>query len=289
MRFFLITILLALPALADGPPALADTSNDAAVRRAQLEVSRVQDLVATGVLPRIRLEQAQNALSDAKDDSAVRSALSKQDITVEEADQLVARTGARLERRRKVADEKRKLVADGIIARSESDDAETAVQSATRDHDWAESRAKFAREIAELAKTEQELMRQLASSSATLSAHGISVEHFVGSNRFDMTQLASIDKAFTTRFSHALPVSAMGETNVHRALGFDHRNRVDVALQPDQPEGRWLRQYLTAHNIPYFAFRTAIPGKATGAHIHIGPPSDHYIASGHIPSQKRTL
>jgi hypothetical protein len=72
----------------------------------------------------------------------------------------------------------------------------------------------------------------------------------------------------------------LGETAVHRALGFDHRNRVDVAVHPDQPEGVWLRQYLELHYIPYFAFRRAVPGKATGAHIHIGPMSTPLARAG---------
>jgi len=70
-----------------------------------------------------------------------------------------------------------------------------------------------------------------------------------------------------------LPVSADGETAVHQAMGFDHRNRVDVALFPDTAEGKWLRHYLEASSIPYYAFRSLVVGKATAAHIHIGPPS----------------
>jgi hypothetical protein len=56
-------------------------------------------------------------------------------------------------------------------------------------------------------------------------------------------------------------------------MGFDHRGRVDVAVSPDQPEGKWLMRYLETNRIPYFAFRMAVAGKATGAHIHIGPQS----------------
>jgi hypothetical protein len=48
---------------------------------------------------------------------------------------------------------------------------------------------------------------------------------------------------------------------------------VDVAIFPDTTEGVWLRHFLEASDIPYYAFRSSIPGKATGAHIHIGPPS----------------
>jgi hypothetical protein len=55
---------------------------------------------------------------------------------------------------------------------------------------------------------------------------------------------------------------------------------VDVAINPDQPEGVWLREYLTANKIPFFAFRQAVPGKATGAHIHLGPMSTHLKLGG---------
>ena len=81
-------------------------------------------------------------------------------------------------------------------------------------------------------------------------------------------------------FGEALPVSAMGDTAVHRALGFDHRGRVDVALSPDSAEGEWLRLYLTVKRIPFFVFRQAVPGKATGAHIHIGPMSTRLANGG---------
>ena len=69
-------------------------------------------------------------------------------------------------------------------------------------------------------------------------------------------------------------------TAVHRSLGFDHTGRVDVELHPALPEGRWLLEYLTGHRIPYFAFRHAVPGKATGAHIHIGPMSTRLAKGG---------
>ena len=54
---------------------------------------------------------------------------------------------------------------------------------------------------------------------------------------------------------------------------------MDVAISPDQSEGVWLRAYLESNEIPYFAFRSAVPGKATGAHIHIGPGSTRLRAA----------
>ena len=95
-----------------------------------------------------------------------------------------------------------------------------------------------------------------------------------------MGAFARVELDFLTQFGKPLPVSAMGETAVHRSLGFDHRGRVDVALHPDQPEGRWLLWYLAGRHIPYFAFRQAVPGKATGAHIHIGPMSTRFKLGG---------
>ena len=105
-------------------------------------------------------------------------------------------------------------------------------------------------------------------------------EHFEGSGSFTTEEFRKVERAFELHFAKPLPISAMGETAVHRALGFDHRGRVDVAVTPDQPEGKWLREFLTANRIPFFAFWQAVPGKATGAHIHIGPMSTRLAKGG---------
>ena len=67
------------------------------------------------------------------------------------------------------------------------------------------------------------------------------------------------------------------QTAVHRALGFDHHDRVDVAIFSDTAEGLWLRRYLESGDIPYYAFRNSVKGIATGAHIHMGPPSNRLL------------
>ncbi len=279
--FFLLVITSCglLPLRAQAP---ASASVDPVLRRAQEEVDKVQGLVDSGVLPRARLEDAKAHLLDMEDDAIIRNSLYQKDITVEQADALVDLTAKRVARRQHVIEERYKLLAQGIIAQSELGNAVDQLNTAQREHTFAESRAHFAREMVDLAKNEQEIMRQIEqSASGHLMPGGGMIQHFVGSNRFDITQFPSIERAFKSRFAHPLPVSAMGETEVHRSLGFDHRNRIDVALQPELPEGLWLRNYLAAHNIPFFAFRSAVAHKATGAHIHIGPPSLHYIAQAH--------
>ena len=77
---------------------------------------------------------------------------------------------------------------------------------------------------------------------------------------------------FEKQFGKPLPVSAMGETAVHRSLGFDHRGRVDVAISPDHPKASGCSNtWSEAHSV--LRLPPGGAGKATGAHIHIGPMS----------------
>ena len=48
---------------------------------------------------------------------------------------------------------------------------------------------------------------------------------------------------------------------------------MDVGLHPDSLEGRGLIEFLRREDIPFLAFREAIPGVATGPHTHVGNPS----------------
>ena len=78
--------------LLGGLRLLADGTDDANVRHAKAELGNIESLVSTGVLPRVRLRDAQNRLEDAQDEQAIRAALGKQDISVEDADAMVALT-----------------------------------------------------------------------------------------------------------------------------------------------------------------------------------------------------
>lgn len=78
---------------------------------------------------------------------------------------------------------------------------------------------------------------------------------------------------FASRFRRPLPVSAFGQTRLHRSMGFDHRNAFDVAVHPDGPEGRAVQDFLRKKRLPFISFRAAKPGAATGPHIHVGRPS----------------
>ncbi len=91
--------------------------------------------------------------------------------------------------------------------------------------------------------------------------------------RWSMAEASRVEGFFSSRFGRRAPISAFGQTALHSRLGYDHSNAIDVATHPDSAEGRALMEYLRASGIPFLAFRTAVPGKATGPHIHIGLPS----------------
>jgi hypothetical protein len=117
-----------------------------------------------------------------------------------------------------------------------------------------------------------ELLRLPRLSTGGYSETG-SLIRFNGDTAWRLPDAAKIEKFFLNTFGHALPISALGQTATHERLRFDHRNAMDVALHPDSKEGQSLLNYLRQAGIPFIAFRNAVPGAATGAHIHIGKPS----------------
>lgn len=88
-----------------------------------------------------------------------------------------------------------------------------------------------------------------------------------------------LQQFFMARFGRALPISAYGQTALHDRMGLDHRGALDVAVHPDSPEGRVFMDYLRTAGIPFIAAWGAIPGSASGAHIHVGQPSPRITVS----------
>ena len=245
--------------------------------RARLEVERVRGLVKMGIMPPVQLTRAEDAVAEAQDRALLRSNIGQQDLTEQKADELVAAAGREFERRKKAFDNGEQLVKSGLAPELSLSSMLQDLDFARKQCELADKRAELTREIARMAESEALLQERLAHAPAEV--HGVA-ERFDGDGIFTPQIFQRIETAFTAHFGKSMPVSANGETAVHRALGFDHRGRVDVAVNPDQPEGVWLREYLTSHHIPFFAFRQAVPGKATGAHIHLGPVSTRLQAGG---------
>ncbi|HWB86553.1 MAG TPA: hypothetical protein VG675_20590 [Bryobacteraceae bacterium] len=272
MRYFAALLLLVSAGF-----LCAQTPDDPELARAQAGVEKTRTLVDAGVLPRADLDQAEAQLADAQDEAVLRRTLYGSDLTGNEADEMLAAAGRRLDRRKQALAEARRRVDAGVATELSLGTYLEDLDRARKEWDLADTRARLAHDLAEMAEAEEALQTKLAEAPAEAKAVA---ERYDGNGIFTHQLFEQVEAAFEARFGKPLPVSAMGETAVHRALGFDHRGRVDVALQPDQPEGVWLRQYLAQNHIPYFAFRQAVPGKATGAHIHMGPMSTRLANGG---------
>ena len=81
---------------------------------------------------------------------------------------------------------------------------------------------------------------------------------------------AKVERFFFNKFGRHLPTTAVGQSDLHTRWGLDHRQGIDVGVHPDSAEGMALAAFLRSEKIPFMAFRTAIPGVATGPHIHVG-------------------
>jgi hypothetical protein len=248
----------------------AQTADDPEVSAARAEMAKVRAQVEAGAAPRAQLAKAEEALADAADAALLRKTAYGQDLTVEQADDMIAAARRRFYRRQKALDDGQHLVAAGVKTELSLGSLRDDLDRARKECDVADSRATLTRELSEMAQAEQLVAARSAPLDSETESDGV----------LAYATFARVEVAFEEHFGKKLPVSAVGETAVHRALGFDHHGRVDVALNPDQPEGAWLCQYLAQNHIPFFAFRQAVPGKATGAHIHIGPMSTKLVSGG---------
>jgi hypothetical protein len=91
-----------------------------------------------------------------------------------------------------------------------------------------------------------------------------------GNGKWKLSDAGKVEEFFVAKFKKPLPLSAFGQSDLHTRWGWDHRNGMDVGLHPDSAEGRALIEFLRNESIPFLAFRGAVPGVATGPHIHIG-------------------
>ncbi|MCW5979405.1 MAG: hypothetical protein KIT09_15115 [Bryobacteraceae bacterium] len=239
----------------------------------QTDAERLREQVAAGVLPRKALEQAEQDRARARDESTLRETLygtvAIEELTEEQTEEMVAAARRLAEHSRQQWRDAGRLIAEGVLARGAIAPYEEALRQREKTLELAEKRAALLRELAEIARAEETI------EISPLTA-GLMAERFDGDGTLRPSQFEQIRLAFEREFERPLPISARGDTALHRSLGFDHRGRVDVALHPDEKEGQWLLRLLEERRIPYFAFRTHAAGRSTGAHIHIGPQSEPF-------------
>lgn len=253
------------------------------LQRAQDEIARIEPLVASGVLPKSTLDEAKAKLADAQDEEILSETLygevHVQNMTDSQAQQMLAAAQRRVDRQQEIVDERQKLLDNGIMARSEMASFQEELDSRKRVLQLAKNRIDLLTELRQMAETEQKL--EVAARANAAAVPNSVMIRYEGNGLFSLSDLPTISTEFEKHFHTALPISALGQTLTHQEMGLDHRNRVDVALNPDSTEGIWLRKLLEQLRIPYLAFRAAVTGAATGAHIHIGLGSARLkLASG---------
>lgn len=214
---------------------------------------------------------ARDSVDDEYDRVLVRELLETPDLDEGQANSLVNAAGRRYIRRKLAYLAAKRAVDTGQAAAVGLEPLRRDMELARKVCDVAESFGRRNRELAAIAQADWELERRLAYIPSSMV--GLT-ERYDGAGAFTGADLAEMEQAFVKSFGKPLPVSTRGESAVHRAMGFDHSGRFDLAVGPSQPEGVWARRYLTEKNVTFLAFRSAVPGKATGAHIHIGPPSN---------------
>lgn len=178
----------------------------------------------------------------------------------------------------------KELLAQRLVTRSELETAEDSVMRTRARVAEAQAQLKSADVvIAEvLVEAEAEVSTPKVRPSSTGRAGNTLVNttayiRYGGARAWSLPEADGIKQFFARKFGHALPIGAFGQSALHDRWGYDHRNAMDVGVSPDSTEGQALMEYLRANGVPFTAFHFAVPGKATGPHIHVGLPS-HRIA-----------
>jgi len=183
----------------------------------------------------------------------------------------------------KKADEKlangKKLFEEGLISRSQVEEDERFVKTAQEK--VSETRKQMANADSQIAdvlvesEADAEMAKNLRLAKGAL-IRTTAFTRYNGTSGWSLNDAWKIERFFSDSFHRQLPIAVFGQGAVHDRWHLDHRNAMDIQLHPDGPEGQALLNFLQKNGIPYSAFRSAIPGTATGPHIHIGRPSHRY-------------
>ncbi len=243
--------------------------------RARIDVARIQTLVGAGSLPQSSLDEAQTRLADITDEATLKetlySSIKLADLTADQHAQMLAAAQRRVDRQSAVLCERQRLLEMGIISKAEMQSVNEEMEARRHVLELAKDRLRLQIQ-SQMAVEEQNLERALESGTSRKA-----MLKFDGNGHFGHQEFAIISSEFEQQFHYPLPVTARGQTSLHRSLGLDHRGKIDVGLNPEDPEGIWLRHFLEDHQIPYIAFRAAVPGSATAPHIHLGTGSSRTV------------
>ncbi len=173
----------------------------------------------------------------------------------------------------------RMLHAEGLISKKQLEEAEKKVAE-------AKDKITQTRQQLETADTQIANIMVEADAEAKIAKAGklargslvrtTSYIRFNGSAEWSLADAWKVQRFFQDNFKRPLPIGVFGQGEIHNRWRLDHRNSMDLSIHPDGVEGLALINFLRSNGIPFLAFREAIPGAATGPHIHVGRPSHRY-------------
>ena len=176
-------------------------------------------------------------------------------------------------------DKSKELFKEGLISRTQFEESEQAVADEQLKIAGVQQQMKGAE--TQIAHTLLEMEGEKEIAKLRLRPKGgliqtASFVRYTGAGSWAISQAGTLQTFFQQTFKRPLPIAVFGQGPIHNRWHLDHRNAMDVSLHPDGVEGQALIDFMRRNGIPFSAFRGAIPGVATGPHIHIGRPSSRY-------------
>jgi len=176
-------------------------------------------------------------------------------------------------------EQSKKLLAEGLIPKAQLEESERALAAAKQkvaetNRAMTGADDQIAAVLVEAAANE-EIAKNLRLARQSL-VRTAAFTRYTGAGGWNLSDSWKVQRFFEDTFKKQLPIAVFGQGAIHDRWRLDHHNAMDIQLHPDGPEGRVLLEFLQKNGIPYLAFRSAIPGTATGPHIHIGRPSHRY-------------
>ena len=173
----------------------------------------------------------------------------------------------------------KKLLAEGLIPKSQLEENERTLAAAKQkvaetNRAMTGADDQIAGVLVEAAAND-EIAKNLRFAKQSL-VRTAAFTRYTGASGWNLSDAWKVQRFFSDTFGKQLPIAVFGQGAIHDRWHLDHHNAMDIQLHPDGPEGRALLDFLQKNGIPYLAFRAAIPGTATGPHIHIGRPSHRY-------------
>ncbi|MDQ3819018.1 MAG: TolC family protein [Acidobacteriota bacterium] len=191
-------------------------------------------------------------------------------------EQLIALYEKDVKRAEEKLTQAKQLYSEGLISRKNLEENERSVADAKAKIDDSKAKMVAADESVAEMLVEADAIEQMAKAPPVPKGKVVQTTTYIrymGAGAWSLSNAWKVQQFFQQRFGRPLPISAFGQSALHDRWGLDHRNAMDVGVNPSSVEGQALIAFLRSNGIPFAAFRAAIFGSATGPHIHIGLPS----------------